>query len=138
MNVVIDTNIVVSAVLKDRDPEAIIRFVIGHPQYEWIASRDILSEYADVLRRPKLRLPDTLLQEWSDLFATVVTLVDVTVAVDFPRDQKDAKFLACALAVDAEYLITGDRDFIDAYNRLNTMVCSVLQFKRLVIDTEPY
>ncbi len=61
MNVVIDTNIVVSAVLKDRDPEAIIRFVIDHPQYEWIASRDILAEYADVLRRPKFRLPVLLL-----------------------------------------------------------------------------
>lgn len=34
MNIVIDTNIVVSAVLKDRDPEAVIRFVIGHPQYQ--------------------------------------------------------------------------------------------------------
>lgn len=137
MNVVIDTNIVISAVLKDRDPEAIIRFVIDHPQYDWIASRDILTEYTDVLRRPKFRLPDALLQEWSDLFARVVTIVDATVAVDFPRDQNDAKFLACALAINAEYLITGDRDFTDAYKLLNTTVCSVRQFKRLVIDTEP-
>lgn len=137
MKVVIDTNIVVSAVLKDRDPEAIIRFVIGHPQYEWIASRDILTEYVEVLRRPKFRLPDTLLQEWSDLFGTIVSLVDVTVTVDFPRDQKDAKFLACALAAEADYLITGDRDFTEAYKLLSTTVCSVAQFKRLVIDTEP-
>jgi putative PIN family toxin of toxin-antitoxin system len=137
MKVVIDTNIVVSAVLKDRDPEAIIRFVIGHPQYEWIASRDILAEYTDVLRRPKFRLPDTLLQEWSDLFGTVITLVDAAVTVDFPRDQKDAKFLACALVAEADYLITGDRDFTEAYKLLTTTVCSVTQFKRLVIDTEP-
>jgi putative PIN family toxin of toxin-antitoxin system len=119
MKVVIDTNIEVSAVLKDRDPEAVIRFIIGHSQYEWIASSDILAEYTEVLRRPKFRLPDTLLQEWSDLFATVVTLVDVAVVVDFPRDQKDAKFLACAIVADAEYLITGDRDFTDAYKLLN-------------------
>jgi putative PIN family toxin of toxin-antitoxin system len=137
MKVVIDTNIVVSAVLKDRDPEAIIRFVIGHAQYEWIASHDILAEYADVLRRPKFRLPDILLQEWSELFSTVITVVDVAVTVDFPRDQKDAKFLACALAAEADYLITGDRDFTEAYKLLSTTVCSVRQFKRLVIDTEP-
>ena len=138
MNGVIDTNIVVSAVLRDRDPETVIRFVIGHPQYEWVASRDILAEYANVLRRPKFRLPDAILQEWADVFATVVTLVDVAVVVDFPRDQKDAKFLACALAVEADYLITGDRDFTEAYKLLTTMVCSVPQFKRLVIDTEPH
>ena len=137
MNVVIDTNIVVSAVLKDRDPEAVIRFVIGHPQYEWVASPDILAEYADVLRRPKFRLPEALLQEWADVFVTVVTLVNVAVVVGFPRDQKDAKFLACALAAEADYLITGDRDFTEAYKLLTTTVCSVPQFKRLVIDTEP-
>lgn len=136
MKVVIDTNVVVSAVLKDRDPEAIIRFIIGHPQYEWIASRDILTEYADVMRRPKFQLPDTLLQEWADLFGTVVTLIDVAVVVDFPRDQKDAKFLACALVAEADYLITGDHDFTEAYKLLSTVVCSVSEFKRLVVDTE--
>src|SRR5437868_401645 len=134
MKVVIDTNILVSAVLKDRDPEMVIRFVIGHPQYEWIASHDILAEYTAVLRRPKFRLPDALLQEWSDLFDAVLTLVDVAVVVDFPRDQKDAKFLGCAIATDAEYLVTGDRDFTEAYKLFNTTVCSVTQFKRLIID----
>jgi putative PIN family toxin of toxin-antitoxin system len=137
MKVVIDTNIVVSAALKDREPEAVIRFVISHPQYEWIASRDILAEYIEVLRRPKFRLPATLLQEWSDLFETFVIMVDVAVAVDFPRDQKDAKFLACAITAEADYMLTGDRDFTEAYKLLTTTVCSVTKFKRLVIDTEP-
>ena len=36
-----------------------------------------------------------------------------------------------------DYLITGDRDFTEAYKLLTTTVCSVPQFKRLVIDTEP-
>jgi putative PIN family toxin of toxin-antitoxin system len=137
VKVVIDTNIVVSAALKDREPEAVIRFIVSHPQYEWIASRDILAEYIEVLQRPKFRLPATLLQEWSDLFETFVILVDVTVAVDFPRDQKDAKFLACAITAEADYMLTGDRDFTEAYKLLTTTVCSVTQFKRLVIDTEP-
>jgi uncharacterized protein len=137
VKVVVDTNIVVSAALKDREPEAVIRFIVSHPQYEWIASRDILAEYIEVLRRPKFRLPATLLQEWSDLFETFIILVDVTVAVDFPRDQKDAKFLACAITAEADYMLTGDRDFTEAYKLLTTTVCSVTQFKRLVIDTEP-
>jgi putative PIN family toxin of toxin-antitoxin system len=138
MNVVIDTNIVVSAVLKDRDPEAIIRFVIEHPQCEWIASPDILAEYVDVLKRPKFQIPALLIQEWSELFGNVISVVDAGVTINFPRDQKDAKFLACALAAEADYLITGDRDFTEAYKLLTTTVCSVTQFKRLVIDTEPH
>jgi len=31
VKVVIDTNIVVSAALKDREPEAVIRFIVSHP-----------------------------------------------------------------------------------------------------------
>ncbi len=30
--------------------------------------------------------------------------------MDFPRDPNDAKFLAWAIARDADFLITGDRD----------------------------
>jgi len=53
--------------------------------------------------------------------------------VNFPRDQKDAKFLACALANDADYLISGDSDFREAHTLLNTTILSVSMFKRLVM-----
>ncbi len=44
MKVVIDTNVVVSAALKDRDPEAIILFVAERPEFEWIVSAAILED----------------------------------------------------------------------------------------------
>jgi uncharacterized protein len=138
MKVVIDTNIVVSAVLKDRDPEMVVRFIVGHPKYEWIASRAILAEYTEVLGRPKFGLPDALIQEWVELFETTITFVDVAVTVDFPRDQKDAKFLACAIAAGADYLVTGDGDLTEPYSLLTTAVCSVAQFKKLVINPNPH
>jgi hypothetical protein len=36
------------------------------------------------------------------------------VAIDFPRDRKDAAFLICAQSGKADYLITGDGDFSEA------------------------
>jgi uncharacterized protein len=53
MKVVIDTSVVVSAALKDRGPEAVILFVAGQSDFEWIVSADILEEYKAVLGRPK-------------------------------------------------------------------------------------
>ena len=53
-----------------------------------------------------------------------LTLVDVNIVVDFPRDQKDAKFLSCALAADADYLITGDADFSEAWKLTKTTIIS--------------
>lgn len=134
MKVVIDTNVVVSAALKDRDPELVILFVAQHPDFVWIASQAIIDEYVSVLQRPKFRLPDLIVQRWLTMFDTLITRIDVQTTVDFPRDQKDAKFLACAVAGEAEYLITGDKDFTEAYKVAHTTVLSVRLFKEHVCN----
>ena len=58
MKVLIDTNVLVSAALKDKDPEMVILFVAEQPDFEWIVSAEILAEYKAVLSRPKFSLPD--------------------------------------------------------------------------------
>lgn len=134
MRVVIDTSVVVSAVLRDRTPEQVILFAVHTADIEWIASRDILDEYAGVLRRPKFALPQALLHEWQELFSAFITIIEVPSDLRFPRDQDDAKFLACALAADVDYLITSDRDFADAQSLLPTKICSISQFRQLFLD----
>jgi predicted nucleic acid-binding protein len=42
--------------------------------------------------------------------------------------------LACALAGQADFLITGDRDFEEIENFNGTKILSVSQFKAFVID----
>lgn len=105
MRVIIDTNVLVSAVLRDRDPETVILFLAERADCEWIVSSEILTEYKEVLNRPKFKLPEELKQKWFSAMDTLTTLIDVEVEIDFPRDQKDAKFLACALAANAELFI---------------------------------
>ena len=38
MRVLIDTNVLVSAILKDRDPEKVVLFVASRDDREWIVS----------------------------------------------------------------------------------------------------
>jgi predicted nucleic acid-binding protein len=45
MKVVIDTNVLVSAALKDKDPEAVILFIVARSDFEWVVSPEILAEY---------------------------------------------------------------------------------------------
>ena len=134
MKVVIDTNVVVSAALKDRIPEELILFIVGHPEFEWRGTTEIVNEYNSVLSRKRLGLPQETIQKWAETFERRVSLVEVNERIDFPRDPKDAKFLACAISCNAEYLITGDKDFEDAYKMGVTTVISVAEFKRLVIE----
>jgi putative PIN family toxin of toxin-antitoxin system len=98
MKVVIDTNVLVSAVLKGRVPRAVIQFIFENPDWEWIVSLEIVAEYKEVLSRPKFKLKDEVRASWFEIIDTFPTLIDVNVSIDFPRDRKDAKFLACAVA----------------------------------------
>ncbi len=132
MKVVIDTNVLVSAALRDRGPERVILFVAEHPEFEWVVSVEILREYMEVLARPKFALPRDLLRRWARLLETVTTRVEVLEPFEFPRDQKDAKFLACALSSGADFLITGDRDFEQAQRLLKTTMVSVAMFEKNV------
>ncbi|MGI8653951.1 MAG: putative toxin-antitoxin system toxin component, PIN family [Pyrinomonadaceae bacterium] len=84
--------------------------------------------------RAKFGLPEDILRKWNEMFDTLTTTVQANIEMDFPRDRKDAKFLECALAADAEYLITGDKDFMEAQKLVNTTILSVTMFKRLVIE----
>jgi putative PIN family toxin of toxin-antitoxin system len=124
MKVVIDTNVLVSAVLKDRDPEKVVLYVASQPDFERIVSPLILKEYKDVLSRAVFDLPARVLQAWFSLLDAMTVMIDVDLAIEFPRDRKDAPFLACALTADADYLITGDRDFSEAQKLLKTTILS--------------
>lgn len=134
MKIVIDTNVLVSAVLKDRDPEAVILFVANSDDFEWIVSREIMAEYSEVLGRPKFRLPNDILQGWQAMLDRLTVSCEVDLDIEFPRDRKDAKFLSCAVAAGADYFVTGDSDFNEAHQLLSTTILSVSQFKKLVSD----
>lgn len=120
--------------LKDRVPEEVILFVLGNPDFTWIASTEIVNEYMSVIKRGKFKLSEETVQKWQSVFERRVKVEEATLEVDFPRDQKDAIFLACALSVKADYLITGDKDFEEAHKAGVTTVIKVSEFKRLIVE----
>jgi len=136
MKVIIDTNVLISAAWRDRKPEAVILWIVSRKDWDWIVSDEILREYREVMRREKFLLSEETLAKWDNLLDKLTTLTEVDIKLNFPRDQKDSMFLACALAAEADYLITGDRDFNEARKMVNTIILSVSQFKKLFIDTE--
>ena len=134
MRVVVDTSVVVSAALRDRDPEKVLTLIADRSDLDWIVSRDILDEYAAVLRRPKFNLPDEIVHRWLTLIDSLTFRIDVDVKVDFPRDPNDAKFLSCALAGEADFPVTSDRDFSQATRMERTYIVSVPQFLSLLAE----
>jgi putative PIN family toxin of toxin-antitoxin system len=134
MKVVVDTNVFISAVWRDRNPEAVILWIIHQPKWEWLVSPEIMQEYKKVLHRPKFSFMPETLHHWEKLLDRDTQPVHMSNKVDFPRDQKDAIFLACAITNNADYLITGDGDFDEARKLVKATILSVSMFKRLVMD----
>ncbi|VFN01142.1 MAG: hypothetical protein BECKG1743D_GA0114223_103266 [Candidatus Kentron sp. G] len=45
MKVVIDTNILISTVIRDRTPERVLLWCLRQPDVGWLATREIMKEY---------------------------------------------------------------------------------------------
>jgi len=132
MKVLIDTNVLISAALRDRLPERVVLWVAGPDEYVWLVTQAILNEYVSVLERPKFRLSPDEIQRWSDLVHARTICVGGPPDIHFPRDPKDAPFLAAAIAMTSDYLITGDADLFAAQALVQTKIVSVAQFAQIV------
>ena len=115
MRVVADTNIVVSGLLWRGAPRSVLD-AARRSQIELFTSADLLAELEDVLRREKFasRLvtaesaPRELVEGYASLATPVSPLAIPAVILDDPDD--DA-VLACALAVQAEAIVTATLTF---------------------------
>lgn len=108
---------------------------VAKPNIQWVVSDAILQEYRSALQRDRFNLPRSLLEKWFAMLDRTTTPVPVVTNLSFPRDQKDAHFLACCLAAGADFFITGDRDFEEAQKLVQTKIVSLSLFKKLLIDS---
>jgi putative PIN family toxin of toxin-antitoxin system len=130
MKVVLDTNVLVSALYRGGKPLRAVLYCFDEPTVEVQLSEEIFTEYHLVLNRPKFRFSKEFLTQWLQRIEKEATMTDNIPPLDFHRDRKDAKFLALARALSADYLITGDADFTDVPANLlpHTRIVSASEF----------
>ena len=68
----------------------------------------VLTEYYDVLLRPRLRIPRPQVIDLLEYLEAVCALLPVGLPHVKLPDPSDAKFVECALAGGADYLVTGN------------------------------
>ncbi len=108
-SVVLDTNVLISAHLSPMGLEyRVYRYAI-EGQLRLFVSPAILAEYEDVLRRPKFRFPRANITRSVAQIKQNSTLVVPGRKLAVSRDERDNRFLECAEAANAEFLVTGNR-----------------------------
>ena len=116
MRVVVDSNVLISALLKADSGPARVVALWREGTIELVVSSAIVAEITRVLAYP--RIQSRVSEEDATRFvtllraaATFVEPVEAVVAVE--RDPDDDKFVALALASDAKYIVSGDSHLLD-------------------------
>ena len=109
LRLVIDTNILVSAALKpDGLQRTVLLLAITKPARLYVTDA-ILTEYREVLARPELRIRKGLRLQLLQLIKNHAQVVKPTRPLQVAKDPSDDKFLECADAARADYLVTGNQ-----------------------------
>ena len=116
MRAVVDTNVLVRALIKPHGTVGPVLLRLRHGEYTLLYAGSLLEELVDVLNRPRIREKYQL----TDLdIQTVVSLILLRGEVVVPeeritacRDPKDDKFLEVAVAGKADVIVSGDQDLL--------------------------
>jgi putative PIN family toxin of toxin-antitoxin system len=116
--VTVDTNLFVSGLIGRGAPHRLVRAWAGG-RFDLVLSPELLSEVAEVLRRPAIRdrygvteAQVRRLQRRLERLGDVVPAPEELPAGIAVRDPKDRHVLAAAIRGGARYLVTGDRDLL--------------------------
>ena len=116
MRLVLDTNVVFSALLWRGKPYQLLDALRRRPDVYLFSSPALLEELADVLARPlaakRLALIGTTVNEVLALYRTVVEVVEPALAPRVVRDADDDRVIAAALAAHAAFIVSGDDDLL--------------------------
>lgn len=107
--VVLDTNVIVSAHLQGLGLSAFILDLVLASKIESYVTAEILEEYETVLRRPRFGVDSKKITQSIRIIKSKAKRVQPTRALSLSPDPDDNKFLECAEAAAADYLVTGNR-----------------------------
>ena len=109
---VLDTNIVISSALGGALVLVLEKW--DQEKFTVIITSDILSEYFEVLNRPKFKLKQETIDKITRYIYQFSEFVVPEEQIHFVEaDPKDDKFLEAAIAGKADFIVSGDKHLLD-------------------------
>ena len=123
--VVLDTNIIISSLWKGKAMEVVDLW--RDRKVNLIVSEEIINEYLNVLAR---FISDDELKEWAEIFADsqgIITVKPTKYHQVIKEDPDDDKFLDCAVAAKADFIVSGDKHLLNGLENLEDYKISRLK-----------
>ena len=131
VRVVIDTNVVISALLsKDGNPAKIFELILSENIINF-TSNEIQKEIIDVFSRDKIKSMssqekiDFVINNYNKLSRSTKPIERVNIV---KNDSEDNKFIECALVAKADFIISGDTHLKDIKRFRNMKIFSPKDF----------
>lgn len=110
--VILDTNIIISSVLGGA--LVLILEKWDKEKFTVIVTTEIVSEYFEVLNRPKFELTQETIDKITRYIYQFSEFVVPAEQIRFIKDDpKDDKFLEAAIAGKVDYIVSGDKHLLD-------------------------
>ena len=109
-NIVLDTNCLLASLSRNQE-EYIIWKSLQEGRFNLCVTNEILDEYVEVLQR---NISPTIAENVMFLMLNLDNLIFVDTYFKFnliTADPDDNKFVDCAIAANAEYIVTNDKHF---------------------------
>ena len=127
MRVVLDTNIFVSGIFWGGIPNQILESWVSE-KFDLLLSEEILKEYERVLYKISKGKKDQLVNQWLLFIAENSLIVNVKKRFKLSIDPDDDKFIECAVAGSAKYIVSGDSHLLDLKNVMNIEIVLASDF----------
>ena len=133
MKVILDCNIWISFLLSRQ--ECLLRRMLMDTRFDIYICEELLAEIVNVARRDKIRkrVSEAELQQLLkiiDAFCEKTTIGHI--AESIIRDPKDLYLLSLAETIDADYIVSGDKDLTDLNQHLRTRIIKLADFKLMM------
>lgn len=109
MKIVIDTNVIVSALLTPTGVSAEVVRLATNPPFSFLLDERLLSEYRGVLQRPHFQIDPVMADEMLAMLDRIALYIEAEPLPYAIPDPDDVPFLEVALSGEAECLITGNK-----------------------------
>jgi putative PIN family toxin of toxin-antitoxin system len=113
MKVVLDANVIVSALINTRGTPKQILNLWREEAFELLISKAILDEISRVLRYPQItalhKLAEPVIQTFLALLGEEGFVVEPVEKLHVSPDETDNRYIECAVAGGADYLVTGHK-----------------------------
>ena len=132
MKIVLDTNVLISALLFGGNPREILQRVI-RGEVVLCLSESIMSKLGGVLQRPKFGFSHTVVNQIVTELGSISELVLPTQKIqEIEADETDNRILECAVEARADYIISGDVHLLELEKFGSIQVVNPQQFLELL------